>query len=409
MRSRIFTSPFPGRRGRRGSVTGVALLAALTLMPALGTAAPRVPVLDSEVLQRLPLRAGDRSQRDIAALRDAARRQPSDQGAAVRLAERYFDQALAEGDPRYVGYADAALARVTALPNAVPSAELRVMQGQLRQYRHDFDAALADFEAALKLDPTLAEAHAWRGAIYLVQADYAAAQRECDALQRLQRPVLVAACRGLAQAYQGQLADSERTLMQALTQAPLAESQLWLRTRLGEVAAWRGQPAAAEMHYRAALALGRDDAYLLAAWSDFLLDQGRPAEVVSLLARWTNADPLLLRLAEAEAALQQPSAAAHIQQLGERFAAAGLRGDTTHLGEEARYHLKLRPDPTRALTLAQANYTHQREPRDARILLQAAQAAGQPAAAQPALDWLRRSGFQDRTLSALATELGTAK
>ncbi|MBK6338003.1 MAG: hypothetical protein IPF60_20625 [Betaproteobacteria bacterium] len=50
------------------------------------------------------------------------------------------------------------------------------------------------------------------------------------------------------------------------------------------MAAWRGQAAKAEQHYRAALALEIEDGYLLAAWSDFLLDQQRPAEVVKLLA-----------------------------------------------------------------------------------------------------------------------------
>ena len=42
-----------------------------------------------------------------------------------------------------------------------------------------------------------------------------------------------------------------------------------------------------------------------------------------------------------------------------------------------------------ALRLAAENYRSQREPRDARILLEAALAAKQYAAAQPALDWLR--------------------
>ena len=70
-----------------------------------------------------------------------------------------------------------------------------------------------------------------------------------------------------------------------------------LLTRLGEVAAWRGHPEKAEQHYRAALALGIDDGYLLAAWSDFLLDRSRPAEVLKWLAGWESSDGLLLRLA----------------------------------------------------------------------------------------------------------------
>ena len=62
----------------------------------------------------------------------------------------------------------------------------------------------------------------------------------------------------------------------------------------------------------------------------------------------------------------------------------------------------LRKAPRTALRLAQENYAIQREPRDARVLLEAAQAAQDPAGAQAARDWLARSGFEDRRLLRLA-------
>ena len=62
--------------------------------------------------------------------------------------------------------------------------------------------------------------------------------------------------------------------------------------------AWRfGDNAAAERQFRAALALGIDDNFLLAAYADFLLENGRPTEVVALLGKWSRSDTLLLRLA----------------------------------------------------------------------------------------------------------------
>ncbi len=128
--------------------------------------------------------------------------------------------------------------------------------------------------------------------------------------------------------------------------------------------------------------------------------------MLRLLAGWDNADPLLLRIAEAEVALKQPGAQARLDALAERFAAAGERGDTTHRAEEARYWRGLRGDPARALALARANYEVQREPRDARVLLECALAARDPAAARPAIDWLRRSGFEDPRLRTLARQLG---
>ncbi len=89
----------------------------------------------------------------------------------------------------------------------------------------------------------------------------------------------------------------------------------------------------------------------------------------------------------------------------DRYAAARARGDTTHRAEEARFELRVRGNSAGALQLAQLNYAVQREPRDARVLLEAALAAKNPTAAQPVLDWLRRSSFQDATTRRLAQAL----
>jgi Tfp pilus assembly protein PilF len=370
----------------------------LSLCALLASAAPRMPANDTEVLEKLPTRAGDSTARELAGLRAAVARAPSDAGAATALAQRYFDLAIARGDPRYVGYADAVVGRFAQQM----SPALLTLRGVLRQYRHDFAASLQDFAAALKLDPAYAEAHAWRAAIFLVQADYGSARTECAALQRLGRDSLAGGCLGLTQAYSGQLEAGYATLQAALSQARDDDNRLWILTRLGEVAAWRGQAAQARAHYQAAMALGRDDVYLLAAWSDFLLDAGDYAQVAQLLAPWESADSLLLRLAEAEHALKLPAAARHQQMMADRFAAARARGDTTHLAEEARFEWRLRQDARTALRLAQENYEVQREPRDALVVLEAAVAAKDGAGAQGVRDWLRRSGFEDARMRGLA-------
>ena len=371
-------------RGGFWAVTG--LLLALNVQ-----AAPRTPTSDNEVLEKLPTRAGDTTARELSSLRAALVQAPTDETKATELVTRYFDLAMARGDPRYIGYADAVVQRFPA----TRSPPLLTLRGMLRQYRHDFAGALKDLDTALQQDPSHADSYAWRGAIFLVKADYAAAQQACDGLQRLGRDVLAGGCLGLTQAYGGQLDAGYQTLQKTLDQAGFPDNQLWLLTRLGEVAAWRGQPAQAEAHYRAALALGRDDVYLLAAWADFLLDAGQHAEVVKWLQPWESADGLLLRLAEAETALKLPDAARHRQMLADRFAAARARGDTTHRAEEARFELRLRQDAKTAVRLAAENYAVQREPRDARILLEAAIAAQDPVSALPARDWLRSSGFED--------------
>jgi Tfp pilus assembly protein PilF len=364
-------------------------------------AAPRTPKLDNEVIERLPLRPGDTVARELTLRRAEVAKNPENPVPALALAERYFDLAAARGDPRYVGYADALVSQFSARM----SAPLLVMRGMVRQYRHDFSDALSDFAAALKLDPDLAGAHAWRGAIYLVQANYAAANQECEALQRLKRPVLRGGCAGLAQAYTGQTAAAYKTLQQALSLTQEDDKRLWLNTRLAEVATWQAEVALAEQHFRRALDLGIDDGYLLAAWSDFLLEQGHADQVVQQLAKWEAVDGLLLRLAEAETVLKLPSAKAHVQTLSDRYAAAKLRGDTTHQAEEARFHLHLRHDAKEAVRLSVENYQVQKEPRDAHIVLESALADRNPGAAQAVLDWLKTTGFEDPALRALAKQV----
>ena len=376
----------------------MALSGILLALPAQST--PRTPVDDATLIEKLPFRAGDNRARQLEALRATARKTPGDAAAAVALAQAYFDMAQARGDPRYVGYADAVVSQF----DSHMSADLLVIRGMLRQYRHDFDQALSDFAAALAIDPERADAHAWRGAIYLVEARYANARQECAALLRLQRPVLYGGCTALAQAYTGQLSSAYATLQKALALAHYDDQRLWLLTRMGEVSAWLGKNARAEGHYRNALALEQDNGYLLAAWADFLLDNKRPAEVIKLLAAWEASDPLLLRLAEAETLLQVTAAKAHVQALDDHFAAAKLRGDTTHRAEEARFQLRLRKNASLAVQLAAANYQTQKEPRDLRVLLESALAAQDTAAAKPARDWLQSTGFEDARLRSLAEQ-----
>lgn len=385
----------------RATASSLWTLLVLGLSTSLAHAAPRTPTSDTEVIERLQLRPGDTTARELSALRAAVASQPNNPEPAVALAQRYFALAAERGDPRYVGYADALVNRFATQMNA----PLLMVRGMVRQYRHGFAEALADFDAALKLDADLAGAHAWRAAIYLVQANYGAASQECAALQRLQRTVLHGGCAGLAQAYTGQLEKAYQTLQSALTSTQDDDQRLWLHTRLGEVAGWQGQADKAEQHYRQALALGVDNGYLLAAWADFLLDMGRPELVIQQLAKWEANDGLLLRLAEAESLLKLPAATAHTQTLADRFAAAKLRGDTTHQAEEARFYLRLRKDAKEALRLANENYAVQKEPRDARIVLESALADRNPAAATAVLEWLRTSGFEGGVLRTLAQQL----
>jgi hypothetical protein len=127
--------------------------------------------------------------------------------------------------------------------------------------------------------------------------------------------------------------------------------------------------------------------------------------VVALLREETRVDGLLVRLTLAEREIGALGMEAHIEELRARFAASRQRGDSLHQGEEARFLLHLADQPQAALKLAKANWAVQREPRDARILLEAALASEQPEAARPALEMLERTKLEDAALRRLANEL----
>jgi len=372
-------------------------------------AAPRIPASDSEVLETLPGRPGDPAALELRRLRDALAADTRNTDAAARLAGRYFDMAMAEGDPRYVGYAEAAL-RPWPETAATP-VEILVLHGMLRQYRHDFPKGMADFDLALRADPANTEARAWRAAILMVQADYPAARRECALLANNSTELHATACTAYIDGTTGHARAAHEELAAALARRTDVDPGFlaWVQTRLAEMS-WRsGDLAAAERHFRAALATGVDDNFLLAAYADFLLERDRAAEVVPLLQKWGRSDTLLLRLALAARKLNLPEGEKYVQTLGDRFADAGLRGERLHLQEEARFLLDLKGDARAALAAASENYRTQREPRDASVLLDAALAARDPAAAAPALRWLEDSGYEDAHMRAVAVKLRALK
>jgi hypothetical protein len=238
-----------------------------------------------------------------------------------------------------------------------------------------------------------------------VRGDFALAQQSCALLMQLADSLVATTCLAEIAGLSGRADAAERALIRVLEARRDADAALrqWSLTALAELRARRGDARGAEASYRAALALGRDG-YTLAAYADCLLDAKRPRDVLALLGDDRRADGLLLRRALAEHQLGARELAASVRELRARFAANHMRGERLHLGEEARFALAF-GDAAEALALAAENFSLQREPRDARVLLEAALAARDRAAAQPALALLERSRLEDARLRGLAARV----
>jgi tetratricopeptide (TPR) repeat protein len=321
-------------------------LSMLVMAPVLGlavvataAAAPFIPQSDQQVLERLPFAASDPVTRKLRALRDQLKDQPDNLPLAITLARGYADLGRSTGDPRFLGYAQAALAPWWGLEQPPP--EVLLLRAFLLQTTHRFDAALADLAKVLDIDPRNAQARLMRATVLQVEGVYEGAREECNALRGLTNELVWTVCLTSVDGATGRLRESYERLRTAIDRFGDAQPEIrnWAMIGLAEMAARAGITNEADTYFSEALAADPSDAYLLAAYADFLLDSGRSQEAAALVRDRIRADPLLLRYTLALQAQQSPELPARVQELRERFEASRLRGDKVHLREEAQFNL----------------------------------------------------------------------
>jgi hypothetical protein len=377
---------------------------AYTAEPSAPFRAAYIPASDAEVLQEVP----SLSDPSVAAMRvlrarlDAA---PQNLSAAIELAQAYVDYSRQVGDAHYAGYAEAVIAPWMA--QSVPPVNALVTQATILQYRHLFADARALLNSALKLDARNAQAWLTLATLDMVQGDYASANKDCAQVTNTAGFEFGLACTGNLLSYIGQAGKGLELLRHAQAGgAKVAVSyQAWIQGLIAETAERMGDWPLAESHYREALQLMPGDNFLLVAYADFLLDRARPTEVLRLLADHAQSDTAFLRLALAQAALHSPETGRYTWIMAARFEALTLRGSDYFGREQVRFALQLEHDPQAALDIALRNWQLQRAPWDARVLLEAALAAGKPRAAAEVLAFLQKTKLQDPLIEPMAQEL----
>lgn len=333
--------------------------------------------------------------------REAPARSPRE---TIRLAQEWLERAKRDGDARYEGEVEALLASWAS--DEHPPLAVLLLRASLASHRHDFRAAKVDLERVLARSPGQPQALLSLAFVHLTTGAPAAAARACGGLPERPYPMVRAACLAAVGRLGPDPGAAYAELRAAMSRPPIAPASLrrWGMTILGELAAQRGDPAAAELHYERALDLDGPSSYLLGAFADLLLDQKRPAEVEGLLGNETRNGAMLLRLAIADRRLGAPDAT-RVERLRAWFEAEHQRGAAVHLRERARFKLDALGDPVGALDDARANWRTQREPVDARLVLEAALASGSSEGAAEVLEWMARTGIHDVRLEPLATRL----
>ncbi|MGI9025258.1 MAG: tetratricopeptide repeat protein [Burkholderiaceae bacterium] len=347
--------------------------------PYLACAAPVVPSTDEEVVEHLPARLNG-VRRLIA---EGQSREARDPANAVVRAHTLLDEARDRGDPRYAGYALAAIAPWKNDPAAPPP--ITILQATLAQYQHDFDGSRRMLEAVLQRDPGNPQAMLTLATIARVQGRYADSDRLCAGVRAR---LYEGACLAENRALRGQFDAARISLRGLLVMSSRAgreslDVQRWLTTTLAELEERAGDDAAADAAFLSALGMGRDS-YLALDYADFLLAHDRFKEADQLLVKepMPYGDGVLLRLAIARRKMGSADAKALADEMRERFDAARERGDaiSIHGRELARQLFALEGDAQKAVVVARENLRIQKEPADFVVMAEAARAADDRAA-----------------------------
>lgn len=368
-------------------------------------AEPFIPKNKSQVLERLSSTFSKPVSKELKKLHLELLKKPKDKKLAIDFARKCIELSRIESDPRYLGYAEAAIK-----PWAyTKSADILIIKATIRQSLHDFKGALQDLSEALQLEPDASQAWITKAQIHNTIGEYENAKKSCAHLLGDGNQLASFACLSSVASLNGEAEKGYNLLSRITTDSNntnlSTDEKTWAFTLLGEIASRKGNNVLAEKHFKEALKQNPQDNYLLATYSDFLLSQERPEEVIALLKDKIRIDSLLLRLALAEEKSHSPDFEKHLTELKNRFIASNLRGDSIHLREEAIFNLKLENNPKRALDLAQKNWTIQKEPLDAQILLESAIATNNKAAAKSVIDFLQLTKLEDKNIQQLVEQI----
>ena len=335
----------------------------------------RVPADVNEVLEQLP--------RGYAAISPTSASRPP---ASVEQAIALLRTAAQSGDSRLARRADALLEK---FPKDGSSLSLLRARAFSAQHHHDFNKSLRLLDQLIAADPRDPQARFARAQILLVQGRIDLARSECGKLAMSVDADVGMLCAAAVALRTGQYA-SARRLADRWLAAPGSDVQArrFITVMGAEIAARSGQADEADARFRAALALVPHDVRTLSAYARFMMQSGRSAEVIALLAGAGDNEGLQLLRTLAAAASGHRAAEALRAAQGRRYRLA------REAGLPAEIMLTLEHAPDAALALALENFQSQRDFEDVQLLQRAAQAAGKPQALQPMQAWARAQQLQ---------------
>lgn len=347
-------------------------------------------------------------------LKKSNEKAPNNPSIAARLATVYIQLARKTSEANYYRLAHDVIkpwrkqAVIPGLPKKEVPIEIKLIRATLSQHDHHYADANDDLLSLIKQQPRNIQAWLTLSSIQLVQGHYKKAQISCSALSRIGSRWLASLCYSQLYSVTGSATRAYRMQQHLLSQLhdQQKELRLWVTGLLAETAMRQGHYQPAEGYFKAALRIKPNDTYILRTYSDYLLRQQRPKEVIQLLKTPPENDQLLLRFAIATKALGHPVLEKKlVNTLEQRFANTLAKNNHMHGRDEAIFLLTFKADDEtskkRALKLAETNWKTQKEPDDTLTLLRAIR-INQDADKQHILaNWVKQHKLQDQRLASL--------
>jgi tetratricopeptide (TPR) repeat protein len=274
------------------------------------------------------------------------------------------------------------------------------------QHGHDFENAQRVLDIALLQDPSNLQARLMRASIRLARGESREALSDCAKLAVTAESLVATACIAQSISLNGRLSEAVTLLQGMLENYDDRDARVaWACAILSELLERQGAYPRAHDAIERALAADPANIALQIQAIDLALNspsrsRDDTTRVIELLDRLPTAESIVLRRALLAQQVASPDARSLRDQWHGLVATQLKLGISTHERDRATGELQLMNRPAEALRFALTNWDKSREIGDARILVLAAQAAGQPKAAAAALEWVDSLRVEDAVIAA---------
>ena len=192
-----------------------------------------------------------------------------------QLINAYMQEAKSRGDMRYVSYAQKQIEQW--LQESPGSENARLLNAQISQYKHQFDAAIETLKSLLSDYPENNKAWSLQANLQLLTGNYQSARDSCKQLLLLSSLTDSVICRSNIMIRTGSLQTAYKLLESLLPRVYTlpVQKQLWLHTSLAEIKTQQGQNNAAGKYLNSAMQLAENnkiqDSYLTRLYVDYLV------------------------------------------------------------------------------------------------------------------------------------------